>query len=175
MARQAPRKGVGRFERRGEMLAHHSYKSGNRFRHRFVSGLLRLSFGGRMSDRRVIKAYLIGVLIVLLFWLVFLFGWVIPNNRNPEPPTTPSSPTPTQTVFPPPAKEEPHDHGSHDHSHNHAPGVSDTHRVIKGDTLWDIAEDHLGDPQKWRQIYKLNKDQIENPHWIFPGQVFVLN
>lgn len=128
-----------------------------------------------MSDRQVIKAYLIGVLTLLLFWILFLFIWVLPNYDDPES-ETPPSPTPTQTVFPPPAHEEEHDHGSHDHSHNHAPGVGhDTHRVIKGDTLWDIAEDHLGDPQRWHQIYKLNKDQIENPHWIFPGQVFVLN
>ncbi len=114
--------------------------------------------------------FFIGVLIMLLFFAYSCTG------SNPTEPTTPSSPTPTHTVFPPPAHEEEHDHGSHDHSHEHAPAVGhDSHRVIKGDTLWDIAEDHLGDPQRWHQIYKLNKDQIENPHWIFPGQVFVLN
>ncbi|GAB3160740.1 hypothetical protein GCM10027290_67100 [Micromonospora sonneratiae] len=36
-----------------------------------------------------------------------------------------------------------------------APGG--THRVVAGDNLWDLAKKHLGDPHRWREIYKLNR------------------
>lgn len=49
-----------------------------------------------------------------------------------------------------------------------------THTVVTGDTLWHIAKRYLGNGNKWRQIYNLNKDKIKNPHWIYPGQVFRL-
>lgn len=48
------------------------------------------------------------------------------------------------------------------------------HTVKKGDTLWDLAKQYLGDPFQWPQIYKLNTDIIKDPHWIYPGQVFKL-
>jgi DNA-binding SARP family transcriptional activator len=31
------------------------------------------------------------------------------------------------------------------------------HRVKAGDNLWELAEDKLGDPHRWREIYKLNR------------------
>lgn len=42
--------------------------------------------------------------------------------------------------------------------------------VQKGDTLWSISQKYLGDPNKWNQIYTLNKGIITYPHWIYPGQ-----
>ena len=42
--------------------------------------------------------------------------------------------------------------------------------VNKGDTLYDIAASMLGDPNRWPEIYNLNKDKIENPDLIYPGQ-----
>ncbi|MEL6343928.1 MAG: LysM peptidoglycan-binding domain-containing protein [Myxococcota bacterium] len=50
-----------------------------------------------------------------------------------------------------------------------------THTVVKGDWLIKIAREKLGDMNRWREIYTLNKDVVgNNPNLIFPGQKLVL-
>jgi hypothetical protein len=44
------------------------------------------------------------------------------------------------------------------------------HKVIKGDTLWDLSASELKDPFMWPKIWEVNT-WIKNPHWIYPGQI----
>jgi hypothetical protein len=51
-----------------------------------------------------------------------------------------------------------------------------TYEVQRRDTLWDIAERHLGDPFRWQEIYSLNQGRVQpdgrrltDPDLIYAG------
>lgn len=45
-----------------------------------------------------------------------------------------------------------------------------TYTVKKGDSLSKIARQVLGDGNRWREIYNLNRDKLNDPNLIYPGQ-----
>ncbi len=59
------------------------------------------------------------------------------------------------------------------------PGVP--YQVVEGDNLWDIAEQHLGDPFRWPEIFERSKDltqsfgrRITDPNLIWPDSILWL-
>lgn len=46
-----------------------------------------------------------------------------------------------------------------------------TYTVAKGDTLSKIAKDHYGKASRWPLVFEANRDQLDNPDRIKPGQV----
>lgn len=91
-------------------------------------------------------------------------GWelVVPGAEQVPAPTAESEPEPGTAT----ADEEP------------APSTEPvTHTVVPGDTLWDIAGEHLGDPTAYPEIFERNQGPqpdgrtFNDPDLIHPGWV----
>lgn len=43
--------------------------------------------------------------------------------------------------------------------------------IVSGDTLWKIASKYYGNGAKWETLFEANREVIQNPDLIYPGQV----
>ncbi len=55
-----------------------------------------------------------------------------------------------------------------------APGAPASYRIKSGDTLWSIASLFLKSPWRWPELWGMNRNQVQNPHLIYPNQTLVL-
>ena len=55
------------------------------------------------------------------------------------------------------------------------PDAPDRYVVVPGDTLWGISQRYTDSPWRWPELWSMNKDQIRNPHLIYPGYVIILD
>lgn len=49
-----------------------------------------------------------------------------------------------------------------------------THTVARGDTLSGIAQKVYGRADRWQLIFQANRDKLDDPDRIYPGQVLVI-
>jgi nucleoid-associated protein YgaU len=54
------------------------------------------------------------------------------------------------------------------------PAADRSYTVKSGDTLSGIAKREYGDAGQWKRIFEANRDRIDNPDLIHPGQELVI-
>jgi hypothetical protein len=55
------------------------------------------------------------------------------------------------------------------------PDAPERYVVVPGDTLWGISQRYTDSPWRWPELWGMNREQIQNPHLIYPGAVLLLD
>jgi hypothetical protein len=55
------------------------------------------------------------------------------------------------------------------------PDAPDRYVIVSGDTLWGISTRYTDSPWRWPELWGMNREQIQNPHLIYPGMVLLLD
>ena len=84
------------------------------------------------------------------------------GKAEPEPVTRKEAPAPTPEV----QAEAPAEEAS--------PSKANAYTVQSGDTLWKIAEEHYGDGNAYQKIFDANRDTLDSPDHILPGQELLI-
>ncbi|MEZ6235000.1 MAG: LysM domain-containing protein [Phycisphaerales bacterium] len=99
------------------------------------------------------------------------------GTASATPAATPAA-TPTATPSTPPANTRPQTQTQAQPTPQPQrpaqPDRSRTYTVARGDTLGDISMSQLGTSRRWREIYELNRDRIDDPNHVPAGTVLVL-
>ena len=78
----------------------------------------------------------------------------------------------------PPPSVEPHDSGVISGASSQLTSKDEhtlqSYTVVKGDSLSKIAKRVYGKASLWQKIYEANRDHIDDPDLIYPGQVLRL-
>ena len=53
------------------------------------------------------------------------------------------------------------------------PAGAKTHTIVRGDTLWALAQQYYGNAYLWPQLWESNT-WITDAHWIYPGDVLLV-
>ncbi|MFE1776419.1 LysM peptidoglycan-binding domain-containing protein [Streptomyces sp. NPDC059008] len=77
---------------------------------------------------------------------------------------------PADARISPPAQEKTAASSASAQGGSHAEAHETTYTVEAGDSLTGIADEQLGDADRWHDIYARNRDTISDPDLIYPGQ-----